>query len=162
MAGSGPRRVTRRGAPCSGHPHLVLGRGPGIPPAAKAKTLIAARPRRTGRPDQDWTAPCSSYWEPVRMRRSPSCMSKRSDMWSQAQVCMSLARATNDPLFKERYEELAVDLARNAELERALEIVNRLEAAAPVYPDTDPVDRLRCQVFRAVYRKMPIAKNRAR
>ena len=89
-------------------------------------------------------------------------MSKRSDMWRQAQVCMSLARATNDPLLKERYEELAVDLARNAERERALEIVNRLEAAAPVHPDTDPVDRLRCQVFRAVYRKMPIAKNRAR
>jgi hypothetical protein len=44
-------------------------------------------------------------------------MSKRSDMWRQAQVCMSLARATNDPLLKERYQDLAVDLARNAERE---------------------------------------------
>ena len=55
-------------------------------------------------------------------------MSNRSDMWRQAQVCMSLARATNDPLLKERYEDLAVDLTRNAERERTLEIVNRLEA----------------------------------
>jgi hypothetical protein len=28
---------------------------------------------------------------------------------------MSLARVTNDPVLKERYEDLAVDLARNAE-----------------------------------------------
>jgi hypothetical protein len=86
-------------------------------------------------------------------------MSKRSDMWRQAQVCMSLARATNDPLLKERFEDLAVDLARNAERERTLEIVNRLEAGRT---DTDPVDRLRCQALRAVYGKMPITKNRAR
>jgi hypothetical protein len=56
-------------------------------------------------------------------------MSKRSDMWRQAQVCMSLARSTDDPFLKERYEDLAVDLARNAERERNLEISNRLEAA---------------------------------
>ena len=55
-------------------------------------------------------------------------MSKRSDIWRQAQVCMSLARATDDPFLKERYEDLAVDLARNAERERTLEISNRLEA----------------------------------
>lgn len=54
-------------------------------------------------------------------------MSKRSDIWRQAQVCMSLARATDDPLLKERYEDLAVDLARNAERERTLEFSNRLE-----------------------------------
>ena len=54
-------------------------------------------------------------------------MSKRSDMWRQAQVCMSLARATDDPLLKERYEDLAVDLARNAERDRTLEFSNRLE-----------------------------------
>jgi hypothetical protein len=54
-------------------------------------------------------------------------MSKRSDMWRQAQVCMSLARATDDPLLKEQYEDLAVDLARNAECERTLEISSRLE-----------------------------------
>ena len=56
-------------------------------------------------------------------------MSKRSDMWRQAQVCMSLARTTDDPFLKERYDDLAVDLARNAERERTLEISNRLEAS---------------------------------
>ena len=65
-------------------------------------------------------------------------MSKRSDMWRQAQVCMSLARATNDPLLKERFEDLAVDLARNAERERALEIVNRLEAGRTSPPRYRP------------------------
>jgi hypothetical protein len=65
-------------------------------------------------------------------------MSKRSDMWRQAQVCMSLARAANDPLLKERFEDLAVDLARNAERERALEIVNRLEAGRTSPPRYRP------------------------
>jgi hypothetical protein len=45
-------------------------------------------------------------------------MSKRSYLWHQAQVCMSLARVTGDPVLKERYEDLAVDFARNAERER--------------------------------------------
>jgi hypothetical protein len=45
-------------------------------------------------------------------------MSKRSDLWRQAQVCMSLARVTNDPALKEQYEDLAVVLARKAERER--------------------------------------------
>jgi len=39
-------------------------------------------------------------------------MSKRSDFWRQAQVCMSLARACNDPVLKGRYEELALDFAQ--------------------------------------------------
>jgi hypothetical protein len=47
-------------------------------------------------------------------------MSTLSDLWRQAQVCMSLARATDDPVLKERYEDLAVDLIRNAEPERGL------------------------------------------
>ena len=42
-------------------------------------------------------------------------MSKRSYLWRQAQVCMSLARVTADPVLKERYEDLAVDFAQNAE-----------------------------------------------
>ena len=46
---------------------------------------------------------------------------KRSHLWHQAQVCMSLARATNDPVLKERYEDLAVDFAQNAERERDLD-----------------------------------------
>ena len=45
-------------------------------------------------------------------------MSKRSYYWRQAQVCMSLARVTDDPALKERYEDLAVDFAQNAERER--------------------------------------------
>jgi hypothetical protein len=45
-------------------------------------------------------------------------MPKRSDLWRQAQVYMSLARVTNDPALKEQYEDLAVDLARKAERER--------------------------------------------
>lgn len=65
-------------------------------------------------------------------------MSKRSDMWRQARVCMSLARAINDPLLKERYEDLAVDLARNAEREPALEILNRLEAGRTSPPRYRP------------------------
>ena len=43
---------------------------------------------------------------------------KRSYLWHQAQVCMSLARATDDPVLKKRYEDLAVDFAQNAERER--------------------------------------------
>ena len=43
---------------------------------------------------------------------------KRSYLWHQVQVCMSLARATNDPVHKERYGDLAVDFARNAGRER--------------------------------------------
>ena len=46
---------------------------------------------------------------------------KRSHLWHQAQVCMSLARATNDPVLKERYEDLAVDFARNAGREQDLD-----------------------------------------
>jgi hypothetical protein len=45
-------------------------------------------------------------------------MSKRSYLWRQAQVCTSLARVTEDPVLKERYEDLAVAFAQNAERER--------------------------------------------
>jgi len=34
---------------------------------------------------------------------------------------MSLARATNDPVLKEQYEDLAVDFARNAGREQSLD-----------------------------------------
>jgi hypothetical protein len=34
--------------------------------------------------------------------------------WRQAQVCMALARASNDPALKQRYEELALGFAQNA------------------------------------------------
>jgi hypothetical protein len=39
-------------------------------------------------------------------------MSKRSYFWRQAQVCMSLARACNDPVLKEGYERLALGFAQ--------------------------------------------------
>jgi hypothetical protein len=42
----------------------------------------------------------------------PGVMSKCSDFWRQAQVCMSLARACNHPVLKGRYEELALDFAQ--------------------------------------------------
>jgi hypothetical protein len=41
-------------------------------------------------------------------------MLRRSYFWHQAQVCMSLARVTDDPVLKEQYEDLAVNFARNA------------------------------------------------
>ena len=50
-------------------------------------------------------------------------MLRRSYFWHQAQVCMSLARATDDPVLKEQYEDLAVNFARNAGRERDLDSV---------------------------------------
>jgi hypothetical protein len=76
-------------------------------------------------------------------------MSKRSDMWRRAQVCMSLARATDDPVLKERYEDLALDLARNAEHGRTFAISNRLNAGHTSPPCTDAVDVLRCRIVQA-------------
>jgi hypothetical protein len=40
---------------------------------------------------------------------------------------MALARATNDPALKERYEDLAVDFARNAGREQNLDSINILD-----------------------------------
>ena len=45
-------------------------------------------------------------------------MLQRSYFWHQAQVCMSLARVTDDPVLKERYEDLAINFVRNADRER--------------------------------------------
>jgi len=49
-------------------------------------------------------------------------MSKRSYLWRQAQICLSRARATGDPILKELYEDMAVDFAHNAAHEQDLEI----------------------------------------
>jgi hypothetical protein len=38
----------------------------------------------------------------------------RSYFWHQAQVCMSLARVSDDTVLKQRYEELALEFAQNA------------------------------------------------
>ena len=48
-------------------------------------------------------------------------MLQRSYFWHQAQVCMSLARVTDDQFLKEQYEDLAVNFARNAGRERDLD-----------------------------------------
>jgi hypothetical protein len=48
-------------------------------------------------------------------------MLPRSYFWHQAQVCMSLARVTDDPFLKEQYQDLAVNFARNAGRERDLD-----------------------------------------
>jgi hypothetical protein len=49
-------------------------------------------------------------------------MAMRSYFWHQAQVCMALARGTNDLVLKRRYEDLALDFAQNAGSERDLDI----------------------------------------
>src|SRR5215467_1738683 len=48
-------------------------------------------------------------------------MLQRSYFWHQAQVCMSLARVTDDPVLKEQYEDLAVNFVQNAGRERDLD-----------------------------------------
>jgi len=42
-------------------------------------------------------------------------MSLLSYNWHQAQVCMSLARATDDPGLKKRYENLALDFLEKSD-----------------------------------------------
>ena len=49
-------------------------------------------------------------------------MSKRSYLWRQAQICLSRARVTGDPILKVLYEDMAVDFAHNAAHEQDLEI----------------------------------------
>jgi hypothetical protein len=50
-------------------------------------------------------------------------MSKRSDLWRQAQVCLSLARVAGDPVLKELYEDMAVEFAHTAAREPDLDSV---------------------------------------
>jgi len=50
-------------------------------------------------------------------------MSKRSDLWRQAQVCLLRARVTGDPILKELYEDMAVDFAHSAAHEQDLDSV---------------------------------------
>jgi hypothetical protein len=50
-------------------------------------------------------------------------MLKRSVLWRQAQVCLSRARVTGDPILKELYEDMAVDFAHNAAREQDLDSV---------------------------------------
>lgn len=58
----------------------------------------------------------------------------------QVQVCMSLARLTDDPALKRRYEELAVEFAQNIGDERDLDITSPPLASIlkPDSGDTSP------------------------
>jgi hypothetical protein len=49
-------------------------------------------------------------------------LSSRSYFWHQAQVCISLACATDEPVLKQRYEALALEFAQNVGDERDLDI----------------------------------------
>jgi len=49
-------------------------------------------------------------------------MSMRSYFWHQAQLCMALARGANDPVLKQRYEDLPLALAQSAGSEGDLDI----------------------------------------
>jgi len=54
----------------------------------------------------------------------------------QAQVCLSMARRTEDPNVKRRYEELAVDFMERAGGRRDVEVGNR-KLTATVFTDLD-------------------------
>jgi hypothetical protein len=65
-------------------------------------------------------------------------VSKRFYFWQQAQLCMSLARVCNDPILKERYEDMALDFAQNAGREHDLEgIDSSLFGLKPPEPSMD-------------------------
>jgi hypothetical protein len=53
----------------------------------------------------------------------------RSYFWRQAQVCMSLARATDDPVHKQHYQDLALEFFLKANNERGLDITGPRRAA---------------------------------
>ena len=59
----------------------------------------------------------------------------RSYFWRQAQVCMSLARATDDPMHKQRYQDLALELILKANDERGLNTIGPPLAANKPKPD---------------------------
>jgi hypothetical protein len=69
-------------------------------------------------------------------------MLKRSYFWHQAQVCMSLARACNDPILKERYEDLALNFAQKTGREQDLDSANSylfgVKSGEPDSDDTSP------------------------
>jgi hypothetical protein len=47
-------------------------------------------------------------------------MSKRSYLWRQAEVCLSRARVSGDPVLKELYEDLAAEFAHDALVSKTL------------------------------------------
>ena len=57
---------------------------------------------------------------------------RRSYFWRQAQVCMSLARATDDLTLRQHYEDLALEFAQKLGRERDLDISDSsLDAVKP-------------------------------
>jgi len=56
--------------------------------------------------------------------------------WRQARVCMSLARATADPVLKQRYEVLALEFAEKLGGEQDLDITVPSLAPKPDSNDT--------------------------
>jgi hypothetical protein len=63
-------------------------------------------------------------------------MSRRSYFWHQAQVCMSLARISDDAVLKQRYQESALEFAQNAGDERDLDITAYPLVAVMPKPDS--------------------------
>ena len=61
-------------------------------------------------------------------------MSKRSYLWHQAEVCLSRARTSGDPVLKELYEDMAVDFAHDAAREQHLDSVGNLERGSRENP----------------------------
>jgi hypothetical protein len=59
----------------------------------------------------------------------------RSYFWRQAQVCISLAQATDDPVHKQRYQDLALELVLKANDERGLDTTGPPLAANQPKPD---------------------------
>ena len=61
-------------------------------------------------------------------------MSKRSYLWHQAEVCLSRARTSGDPVLKELYEDMAVDFAHDAARDQNLDSVGNLERGSRENP----------------------------
>jgi hypothetical protein len=59
-----------------------------------------------------WGFEASTVWQ--------TAMSQRLYFLQQAQVCISLARSTNDPILKERLEDLALNFVQSVSGERNL------------------------------------------
>ena len=79
---------------------------------------------------------CSRFgeFETIAVSNGFGVVSSRSYFWHHAQVCMSLARATDDPVLKHRYQDLALEFAQNAGDERDRDITVSSRAALKPKP----------------------------
>jgi len=73
---------------------------------------------------------------------------KHSYLRHQAQVCMSLARAADDPVPRQRYEDLALDFTQNVGSQRDLDITAppAVKKSQPDCPDKTRLLRLRASI----------------